>query len=64
MRASIIKVHFTMINCITIIYTSPFDPYVLGFMSTGDDEAPGNYGLLDQTLAFKYLIISLHLNIS
>ncbi len=25
-----------------------------GFLSTEDKEAPGNYGLLDQTLAIKY----------
>lgn len=30
---------------------------VLGFMSTGDAEAPGNYGLLDQSLALKFVLI-------
>ena len=28
---------------------------VLGFLSSGDDVAPGNYGLMDQTLAIRWV---------
>jgi carboxylesterase type B len=28
---------------------------VLGFLSTGDDESPGNYGLKDQTAALLWV---------
>ena len=30
--------------------------FILGFFSTGDAEAPGNYGLLDQSLALRFLL--------
>lgn len=33
-------------KCLTI--------FQIGFLSTEDTEAPGNYGLLDQVLALKY----------
>ena len=29
---------------------------LLGFFTTGDAEAPGNYGLMDQTLALKSVV--------
>ena len=33
---------------------------VLGFYSTESDKAPGNYGLLDQTLALKWVRDHIH----
>jgi len=31
-----------------------------GFLSTGDDAAPGNWGLKDQTLAMKWVHNNIH----
>ena len=28
---------------------------IIGFLSTEDKEAPGNYGLMDQTMALRYM---------
>jgi carboxylesterase type B len=28
---------------------------ILGFLNTGDDESPGNYGLKDQTAALQWV---------
>ena len=36
--------------------------FILGFFSTGDAEAPGNYGLLDQSLALR-LLLNLHVKL-
>lgn len=33
---------------------------VLGFLSTGDEVAPGNYGLKDQVLALKWVQKNIH----
>ena len=37
-----------------------FTERILGFFSTGTNDAPGNYGLLDQTLALKWVQDHIH----
>ena len=32
----------------------------LGFLSTGDHHAPGNYGLLDMAMALKWVYDNVH----
>lgn len=32
----------------------------LGFLSTGDEESPGNYGLHDQSLAIEWVHKNIH----
>ena len=39
-----------------ILVTVNFRQGVLGFFSTGDDAAPGNFGLKDQALALKWIV--------
>ena len=38
----------------------PFRLGALGFLSTGDHHAPGNYGLLDQAMALKWVYDNVH----
>ena len=39
---------------------SPFRLGALGFLSTGDHHAPGNYGLLDMAMALKWVYDNVH----
>jgi carboxylesterase type B len=38
-----------------LYYSYNIDVMRTGFLSTEDTEAPGNYGLLDQSLALRYV---------
>ncbi|CAG7711962.1 unnamed protein product [Allacma fusca] len=44
-----------LLNKDIILVTISFRQGVLGYLSTGDKESPGNYGLKDQALAMKWL---------
>jgi carboxylesterase type B len=44
-----------LLNNDVILVTSNYRMGVLGFMSTGDEASPGNYGLKDQALAIKWI---------
>lgn len=35
--------------------------YISGFLSTEDDELPGNYGMKDQVLALKWVQKNIHI---
>lgn len=43
-----------------VLVTINYRLNVFGFLSTGDAEAPGNYGLLDQTMALKWVQGHIH----
>ena len=44
----------------TCYVSIPFRLGALGFLSTGDHHAPGNYGLLDQAMALKWVYDNVH----
>lgn len=47
------KFHLTYQSCLVNFH------FLVGFLSTEDAEAPGNYGLLDQSLALKSVNLQL-----
>jgi carboxylesterase type B len=51
------RMHLQLIRVVVVSYTVRINTFIAiaGFLSTGDSNAPGNYALLDQVAALRWV---------
>ncbi|KAG1665144.1 Neuroligin-4, X-linked [Nymphon striatum] len=53
--------HMLSASMEVVVVTFNYRLGVLGFLSTGDEASPGNYGMLDQAMAIKWVYNNIHI---